>query len=85
MIAEQGDCLIPSAEIHSQKGSEEKGRHEPFSITTLNVLGIQRLCTWLKQPRLKFVLTVTIQTEGKDKVGRISYEVPLTTHLLNND
>ena len=88
VVAEQGGCLIPSSTEGQPEQEEEEeeggqGEYEPFSITTLRVFNIQRLRS--KQPRLKFVLTATVQTEGRDKVGRVSYEVPLTTHLLNNN
>ena len=90
MIVEQGDCLIPSSGDESQPEQEEEeeeggqGEYESFFITNLRVFDIQRLRS--KQPRLKFFLVATVQMEGRDKVGRVSYEVPLTTHLLyNND
>ena len=88
MIVEQGDCLLPSSESQPEEEEEEEeeggqGEYEPFSITTLRVFNIQRLRS--KQPKLKFVLTATVQTEGRDKVGRVSYEVPLTKHLLSNN
>ena len=90
MIAEQGDCLIPSGGGESQSEQEEEeeeeggqGEYESFFVTNLRVFDIQRLRS--KEPRLKFFLVATVQMEGRDKVGRVSYEVPLTTHLLNNN
>ena len=70
-------------QTRSQEDLEDEGEHaqhghKPFSITILRVLNIQRLCIGLNHPRLKFILTVTIQT----KVNTISYEVPLATHPL---
>ena len=89
MIAEQGDCLIPSSSGESQLEQEEEeeeggqGEYESFFVTNLRVFDIQRLRS--KEPKLKFFLVATVQTEGKDKVGRVSYEVPLTIHLLNDN
>ena len=91
MIAEQGDCLIPSSSGENQPEQEEEeeeeeggqGEYESFFVTNLRVFDIQRLRS--KEPRLKFFLVATVQMEGRDKVGRVSYEVPLTIHLLNNN
>ena len=89
-MVEQGDCLIPSSgESQPEQEEEEEeeeggqGEYESFFFTNLRVFNIQRLKS--KEPKLKFFLTATVQTEGSDKVGRVSYEVPLTTHLLNNN
>ena len=89
MMVEQGDCLIPSngEDQPEQEEAEEEeggqGEYESFFVTNLRVFDIQRLGS--KQQKLKFFLTATVQTEGRDKVGRVSFEVPLTTHLLNNN
>ena len=68
-------------------GDEEEevggqGEYESFFIKTLRVFNIQRLSS--KTPKLKFLLTATVGTQGTDKVGKVTYEVPLTKHLLNN-
>ena len=80
-------CCPPEAE-EDEEGEEEEeggqGEYESFFITTLKVFNIQRL-TKRKYPKLKFVLNATIQTEGTDKVSTVSYEVPLSTHLLNKN
>lgn len=62
---------------------EDRENYESFFVTNLRVFDIQRLKS--KKPKLKFFLTATVQTQGMDKVGRVSYEVPLTAHLLNNN
>lgn len=91
VAVEQGDCLIPSSgggdgQPEQEEEEEEEGgqgEYESFFITNLRVFDIQRLKS--KRPKLKFFLTATVQTQGMDKVGRVSYEVPLTAHLLNNN
>ena len=88
MIAEQGVCFIPSTASQPEEEEEEEeergqGEYEPSYVTTLRVFNIQRLRS--KQPKLKFFLTATVLIEGNDKEGRVSYEVPLTTHLLNKN
>ena len=90
MIGEQGDCLIPSGSSESQPEQEDEeeeeggqGEYESFFVTNLRVFDIQRLRS--KERKLKFFLVATVQLEGRDKVGRVSYEVPLTTHLLKNN
>ena len=85
VMVEQGDCLIPSGGESQPEQEEEggQGEYESFFVTNLRVFDIQRLKS--KEAKLKFFLTTTVQTEGSDKVGRVSYEVPLATHLLNNN
>ena len=91
VVVEQGDCLIPSSgggdgQPEQEEEEEEEGgqgEYESFFVTNLRVFDIQRLKS--KRPKLKFFLTATVQTQGMDKVGRVSYEVPLTAHLLNNN
>jgi hypothetical protein len=90
VVVEQGDCLLPSGGGDGQPEQDEEeeeeggqGEYESFFVTNLRVFDIQRLKS--KKPKLKFFLTATVQTQGMDKVGRVSYEVPLTAHLLNNN
>lgn len=90
VVIKQGACFMDSASCHVEEeevdeGEEEEGGQEEYEslfVTTLMVFNIQRLK--LKQnPKLKLFLTATVGTEGTDKVANVSYEVPLTTHLLN--
>ena len=92
VVVEQGDCLLPSGsggdgqpEQEEEEEEEEggQGEYESFFVTNLRVFDVQRLKS--KERKLKFFLTATVQTQGMDKVGRVSYEVPLITHLLNNN
>ena len=91
VVVEQGDCLLPSGsggdgQLEQEEEEEEEGgqgEYESFFVTNLRVFDVQRLKS--KEWKLKFFLTVTVQTQGMDKVGRVSYEVPFTTHLLNNN
>ena len=92
VMVEQGDCLLPSGsggdgqpEQEEEEEEEEggQGEYESFFVTNLRVFDVQRLKS--KERKLKFFLTATVQTQGMDKVGRVSYEVPLMTHLLNNN
>ena len=83
VVAEQGDCLIiPEEEEEEEEEEGGQGEYKSFFVTNLRVLNIQKLKS--KKSKLKFFLTATVQTEGSgmDKVARVSYEVPLTAHLL---
>lgn len=83
MIIKQDTCFSascqPEEEVEEEGG---QGEYELLFVTTLTVFNIQRLKS-KQEPKLKLFLTATIGIEGTDEVGNVSYEVPLTTHLLN--
>lgn len=89
-IVEQGVYLMNSGSCESMEDldddeQEEGGQGEYKSfVTSLKLFNIQRLLQ-SKEPKLKFFLTATVRTEGMDKEGKVSYEVPLATHLLNKN
>ena len=74
-----------SAEEEEEEEEEGgQGEYESFFITSLRLFNIQRPLL-SKVPKLKFFLTVIVGTEGVDKEGKVAFEVPLTTHLLNKN
>ena len=89
VIIEQDTCL-PNSELlaaEEEEVEEEEGgqgEYESFFIMSLKLFNIQRL-RLSKAPKLKFFLTVTVCTEGVDKEGKVDFEVPLNTHLLNKN